>query len=166
MLHNQLDELSIHFTSGDESNWKDWREGERFEIAGSRVKRTKKAAVANTHKEFRKWLQHSFLYAGTHSLKLDSEAVPLTEALQPGDFFVTPGSPGHAVIILDVAEAAGKPPVALLGQGFMPAQSFHVLRDRGTHVIDGWFVLPTEPEDLLINPSWSAFPRNSALRFP
>jgi hypothetical protein len=160
------DELSIHFTSGDESNWKAWREGERFEIAGSRVKRTQNKAVNNTHIEFRKWLQHSFLYAGTRSLKLDSTAVPLTEALQPGDFFASPGSPGHAVIILDVAHAPGKPPVALLGQGFMPAQSFHVLEDRGAHMIDGWFVLPDGPDGQLINPSWSPFPRSSALRFP
>jgi len=160
------DALSIHFTSGDESNWKDWREGERFEVAGSRVKRIKVGAVSNTHREFRKWLQHSFLYAGTQSLKLDAQPVPITEALQPGDFFVTPGSPGHAIIVLDVAEAPGKPPVALMGQGFMPAQSFHVLKDQGDHVIDGWFVLPTKPEDRLVNPSWSSFPRNSALRFP
>ena len=160
------DELSIHFTSGDESNWKAWREGERFEIAGSRVKRIQNGAVNNTHVEFRKWLQHSFLYAGTRSLKLDSTAVPLTETLQPGDFFVSPGSPGHAVIILDVADAPGKPSVALLGQGFMPAQSFHVLQDRGGHMVDGWFVLPDGPDGQLINPSWSAFPRSSALRFP
>lgn len=160
------DELSIHFTSGDESNWKAWRQGERFEIAGSRVKRIQNGAVNNTHVEFRKWLQHSFLYAGTRSLKLDSTAVPLTESLQPGDFFVSPGSPGHAVIILDVAHAPGKPSVALLGQGFMPAQSFHVLQDRGGHMVDGWFVLPDGPDGQLINPSWSAFPRSSALRFP
>jgi hypothetical protein len=161
----EADELSIHFTSGDESNWKAWREGERFEIAGARVKRTQNAPVSNTHTEFRKWLQHSFLYAGTRSLKLDAEPIPLADVLRPGDFFVSPGSPGHAVIILDVADAPGKPSVALLGQGFMPAQSFHVLRDRGAHMIDGWFVLPEGPDGQLINPSWSAFPRSSALRF-
>jgi hypothetical protein len=159
------DGLSIHFTSGDPSNWQAWRAGERFDIAGSRVKRVQTGPVANTHLEFRKWLQHSFLYAGTRSLKLDAQAVPVADPLQPGDFFVSPGSPGHAVVILDVAQAPGKPPVALLGQGFMPAQSFHVLKDQGPHVIEGWFVLPAADGELR-NPSWSPFARSSALRFP
>jgi hypothetical protein len=159
------DGLSIHFTSGDPSTWKAWREGERFEIAGSRVKRVQRGPVADTHQEFRKWLQHSFLYAGTRSLKLDAQPVPVAEPLQPGDFFVSPGSPGHAIVILDVAQTPGKPPVALLGQGFMPAQSFHVLTDQGAHVVEGWFVLPAA-DGVLRNPSWSPFPRSSALRFP
>jgi len=159
------DGLSIHFTSGDPSTWKAWREGERFEIAGSRVNRVHKGPVANTHREFRKWLQHSFLYAGTRSLRHDAQPVPVADPLQPGDLFVSPGSPGHAVVILDVAQAVGKPPVALLGQGYMPAQDFHVLQDKGPHVVDGWFVLPAADGELR-NPSWSPFSRSSALRFP
>ncbi len=38
-----------------------------------------------------------------------------------------PGAPGHAVLVLDLATDAQGHRVVLLGQGFMPAQSFSVL---------------------------------------
>ena len=160
------DTLAFHFTSGDRSGWKDWRRGERFKVRGSKVNRVRRGAVANTHVHFRKWLQHTFLYAGTRSLNKDAKRVAIGEAIQPGDFFVSPGSPGHALIVLDVARAEGKPDVALIGQGFMPAQSFHVITDRGRHVHKGWFELPAGKSGALLNPSWSPLPRTGVYRFP
>jgi hypothetical protein len=159
------DSLAYHFTSGDSSSWIDWRNGERFRIRGSKVDRLRQAPSENSYEEFKRWLHHSFGYAGTRSLRLDAAPVEAADSLQPGDFFVSPGSPGHAILILDIAVAPGLPPVALLGQGFMPAQDFHVLRGVGSHVIDGWFLLPSDGESLR-NPSWADMPRSGALRFP
>jgi hypothetical protein len=61
------------------------------------------------------------------------------------------GSPGHAVLILDIAESKDGRRVALLGQGFMPAQDFHVLRAP-----DGspWFSLDG---DNVETPFWKPF---------
>jgi hypothetical protein len=71
---------------------------------------------------------------------------------------VLPGGPGHAILILDVAEAPDGRRVALLGQGFMPAQDFHVLRAGAS----AWFSLDGEDVD---TPFWPApFPWSSLRR--
>lgn len=157
------DRLGYHFTSGDETRWRDWQKGERYVVSGSKVKRVRRSAVKNTHAQFRRWLDTVFMYAGTRSLRLDSN--PVEGSIEPGDFFVAPGSPGHAVVVLDVAENKAGERVALLGQGFMPAQDFHVIRGRGDGVKDKvWFVLPEEGEKL-DTPSWRPFSRGQARRF-
>ncbi|QDG50191.1 hypothetical protein FIV42_05435 [Persicimonas caeni] len=155
--------LGYHFTSGDETRWEDWQKGERYVISGSKVERVRRGAVANSHAQFRRWLDTVFMYAGTRSLRFDSQ--PVAGPIAPGDFFVAPGSPGHAVIVLDVARNEDGHRVALLGQGFMPAQDLHVIRSRGDHVEDRvWFVLPKEGEKLA-TPSWRPFSRGQARRF-
>jgi hypothetical protein len=156
-------EWGMHFTSGDITNWKDWKEGERFRISGSSVQRIRTKTKDNTYKQYKKWMHHAFLYAGTRSLNMDATFVPYDEEILPGDFFVHAGSPGHAILVLDIAVADGKPPIALLGQGFMPAQEFHVVRE----VKQGnWFVLPTSEGGVLHNPSWYPLPRSGLYRFP
>ncbi len=106
------------------------------------------------------------MYASTRSLWRDTEAVAATDVLEPGDVFNQSGSPGHVVMQLDVAENALGQRVALIGQGFMPAQEMHVLRARGEHVLDDVrFVLPEGAEDTLSTPSWAPFGRTDARRF-
>ena len=155
----------LHFTSGDLSTWKDWSAGQRFEISGSKVKQVQKASVDKSYAQYQSWLHHSFLYAGTRSMHLDSESVPIGEDIEAGAFFVTGGSPGHAILVLDVAKAEGRPTIALLGQGFMPAQEFHVLRNSNAGNLH-WFLLPETEEEALDNPSWSSIPRTNVYRFP
>jgi len=160
----RADELGWSFTSGDRTRWADWLDGERFTI-GRTVQRGQGAPRANTHRTFRSWLELVFTYAGTRSLALEGEAVG-ARPIVAGDVFVSAGSPGHAVLVLDVAEHPDGRRAALLGQGFMPAQEFHVLRSRraASPVIDGvWFVLPTEGE-LLDTPSWAPFAAADARR--
>jgi hypothetical protein len=154
----------IHFTSGDLSTWKDWSAGKRFKISGSKVTQIQKTSVDRSYAQYQKWLHHSFLYAGTRSMHLDAKSVPIEEEIEAGAFFVTGGSPGHAILVLDVAKAEGKPTIALLGQGFMPAQEFHVLRHSVQQNLH-WFVLP-EMEEALHNPSWASIPRRNVYRFP
>jgi len=159
------EEIGLHFTSGDLSRWSDWRQGERFRVHGARVERVHGSAVSDDHASYRAWLQHTFLYAGTRSLSLDASPVPAPTPVMGGDVFVSPGSPGHAVLVLDVAVSASGQRVGLLGQGFMPAQTFHVLRGEGDHVVSGWFVLPQRSGEVLKNPSWAPLPREGMLRF-
>ena len=153
---------AYHFTSGDRSAWTDWRDGERFAVSGSRVDRVR-GEPSSGRVGYRAWLQHLFRYAGTRSLRLDTDAVPSGSALRAGDVFVEPGSPGHAVLLLDVAEDTAGHRVALVGQGFMPAEEFHVVRSE--RALDGvWFRLPDDGETL-VTPSWRPFQRAHARRF-
>lgn len=160
----RADRAAYHFTSGDRSAWRDWRLGERFKVSGSRVARVRGKGVAG-HAAFRDWLMHTFRYAGTRSLKFDSEPVG-ERPIEPGDFFVAPGGPGHAVMVLDVAEHPDGRRVALIGQGFMPAQDFHVVGRGGRRILDGvWFELPDAAHPLIDTPSWAPFSRSLARRF-
>jgi hypothetical protein len=162
----RADAAAYHFTSGDRSAWSDWVAGEVFRVDGSRVRRAAGPPRPATHATYRQWLDHLFQYAGTRSLALDSVPVPAEAPLQAGDFLVDPGSPGHAVVLLDVAEGAGGRRVGLVGQGFMPAQELHVLGAERVEVLDGaWFPLPRTAGETLDVPSWSPFPRSSARRF-
>ncbi|MEL6178152.1 MAG: DUF4846 domain-containing protein [Myxococcota bacterium] len=161
-------EARYHFTSGDPSSWVRWVRGERFRPKGNTVEAVMGKRRAETHAVFRSYLQHLFRYAGTRSLQFDSTAVPVQEHLMPGDFMVQPGGPGHAVVILDVAQNASGERVALIGQGFMPAQEFHVVYGDARVAQDRvWFRLapPGDPEATLSTPSWRPFERRDARRF-
>lgn len=160
--------LRYHFTSGDESRFEDWLAGRRQVVEGNAVRTAEPGEFPTLGRDraaLRGWLDQVFMYAGTRSLALDSEAVPLTEPLEPGDFLVRPGSPGHAVIILDVATAEDGEQLVLVGQGSMPAQELHVLRGDRDATVDGvWFRLPANADAAIPVPGWGALERSSARR--
>jgi len=112
-----------------------------------------------THAKFRAWLDQVFGSANTASLANEARPIDVRD-VRPGDFVVMKGVPfGHAVLILDIATSADGRKLALLGQGFMPAQSFHVLRRSPKEV---WFPID-ESSGELETPFWKPFPW-SALR--
>lgn len=70
-----------------------------------------------------------FNYAGTLSLSRELKSVPL-EDIQIGDVFIHGGSPGHAIIVVDVANdvkwhAGDK--CFLVAESYMPAQDIHII---------------------------------------
>src|SRR5262249_11366863 len=110
----------------------------------------------DSHGPFERFLEMVMQYAGTVSLAAYATKVPRAD-VRPGDFFVLPGGPGHAVLVLDIAEREGAR-VALVGQGFMPAQELHVLASKA----GPWFSLDG---DVIDTPFWSApFPWSSLRR--
>ncbi|MDP2340217.1 MAG: DUF4846 domain-containing protein [Deltaproteobacteria bacterium] len=150
---NDVDGLSFHATSGDPLPWKRYAAGERPSAPKNKVIWSKKAAPSSSAATFRSWLDAVFLWAGSRSLALDTVAV---DTLAPGDLLVVGGSPGHVLVVLDVATAtAGGKPQLLIGQGYMPAQSFHVI---------GW--TGVDDDGSVTVPSWPApFPREGHRRF-
>lgn len=159
---DRADSVGYHFTSGDLSTWKAWRAGERYLVSGSKVKRVKSGRDDASYENFRDYLFHTFRYAGTRSLRFDSDPVEVDD-VQAGDFFVHPGSPGHAIIVLAVAKNDRGEKRLLLGQGFMPAQDFHVIKSASAE--DGvWFTPPSDSKSMK-TPSWQAFPKETLRRF-
>ena len=135
---------AFHYTSGYLSAWSDWAKGYRPKVAGSKVTRTSGGRAGTDDGNFAAWLRDLFQYAGTRSLAKEVAAVAVS-AVAPGDLLVAPGSPGHAVLVLDVARSPTATWV-LVGQGFMPAMDFHVVAGPD----GGWFpvagdTLPTAP---------------------
>ena len=147
----QQERITYRFTSGHRAEWKRYAAGERARVSGSRVTWVKKGKVDGSREAFRAYLDLVFTYAGTMSLAAEAKR-PGRDEVRPGDFFVLGGSPGHAVLVLDVARNAEGERVALLGQGFIPAQDFHVLSpsEEGP-----WFSLEGEE---VATPFWKPFP--------
>jgi hypothetical protein len=154
----QKERIAYRFSSGHLASWSRYATGERAHVAGSKVTWVKSGPVDGSRATFREYLDLVFTYAGTLSLATEKQR-PRREDVRPGDFFVLGGSPGHAVLVLDVARDPEGKRVALLGQGFIPAQDFHVLSPGE----DGpWFSLDAEE---VATPFWKPFPWSSLRRF-
>ncbi len=152
--------VGYHFLSGDYATWPAYASGQRPIPKGKGIEFAQTGKTGSDHAAYRKYLDMVFNYASTISLERKSSS-PIDRAdLAPGDFFVLPGGPGHAILILDVAVSAKGERVALLGQGFMPAQDFQVLVPPGAK--GPWFSLDGEAVD---TPFWPApFPWSSLRR--
>ena len=125
--------------------------GERLVYENSKLGWRPVGRATTDHVGFRQYLAQVFGWANTVSLAQQARPVPISD-VRAGDFFVMPGNPGHTVLVLDIATDPAGRQVALIGQSYMPAQSFYVLRGpRGA-----WFDLdPTQPLD---TPFWQPFP--------
>jgi hypothetical protein len=156
----ERDAIGYHFLSGDFATWRRWAAGERPEASGNKVAWRTTAKPSESRATFRKYLDAVFNYASTISLAQHTTQVPRAD-LKPGDFFVLPGGPGHAVLVLDVALSPDGRRVALLGQGYMPAQDFQVLRPRSEEG-GAWFSLDGDAVD---TPFWEPFPWSALHRF-
>ncbi len=153
-------ELAFHFTHGDLARFEDWAAGRRPQVAGSTVTWARTASADFSYRSFRSYLETVFRYAGSKSLAAELMPVSVKE-VRPGDVFVQGGSPGHAVLVLDVAERRDGTRVFVLAQSYMPAQEIHVLKNAVTG--DAWFT--AAPAERLETPEWT-FPPDSLGRFP
>ena len=154
--------MSYRAASGAAMPFSRWIAGERPSADGNALvwKASARASDRDDHGAFRKYLDAVFTWANTGALARDATRASV-EALRPGDFFVLAGAPGHAVLVLDVAANERGERVALLGQGYMPAQSFHVLRPSRSAV---WFTIDPA-EGGVQTPFWPApFPWSSLRR--
>jgi len=122
------DEIVFDFTSGDAARWSDWRDGQRVVVSGNEVSWRNAAAPDSSYAGFRRYLDTVFMYAGSASLEREILPVNDIRNLRGGDVFIQGGFPGHAVIVVDVAENAAGDRVFLLAQSYMPAQDIHILK--------------------------------------
>lgn len=145
--------ITYRAASGAPMPFERWLAGERPSAEGTSLvwKPLGRAALRDDHAAFRRYLDAVFTWANTGALARDA-AKTAASGLRPGDFFVIAGAPGHAVLVLDVAANDRGERAVLLGQGYMPAQSFHVLRASAGAV---WF--PIDPASIGVQtPFWPA----------
>lgn len=142
--------ISFKATDGTTMDYSSWREGYRFDLRQTRLQKVKTASASLTRESFDQYLETVFSYAGTLSLSRDLKRVNDTVDIKPGDMFVEGGSPGHAVIVIDVASNAAGEKIFMLAQSYMPAQDIHVLKnpENGT----AWY--STDFGSLLRTPEW------------
>lgn len=105
-----------------------------------------------------------YAYAGTISLESELISVDINE-IEIGDLFIQGGSPGHAVIVVDMAfnETTGEK-LFLLAQSYMPAQETQILVNPMDRDLSPWYSLNFE-EEVIPTPEWT-FKRSDLKRFP
>lgn len=124
--NGQKDRLAFHLTNGKLCDYRKFSRGNRIAAAGDFAVWLPIAGASDDEQTFHDWLMTVMRYAGTLSLEKESEPITVQDA-RAGDFLCHGGSPGHAVLIVDEAENERGERVFLLANGFMPAQSAHIL---------------------------------------
>lgn len=154
-------DLSYKAASGTAIPYARYLAGEHAVARGKGIELVRRtASAADNHALLRSYLDDVFAWANTSSLERDASRVAVRD-LRAGDFFVVSGSPfGHAVLILDVARDEAGRRALLLGQGYMPAQSFHVLRESEQ---SAWFVIDQGATEVK-TPFWAPFPMQALRR--
>lgn len=133
----QQDKIAFHFTNGFLAKYSKWRDGGRIVVKGKNVSWVQSASYDDSYKCFQRYLRMVFVYAGTLSMKTESQEISLSD-LEVGDVFLKGGEPGHVVMVVDICENEEGKKAFLLGQGHMPAQEFHVLKNP-LHLNNPWY---------------------------
>jgi hypothetical protein len=158
------DDIAFRFTSGHRASFRKWIEGYRAVVDRDDVGWVKFAEVDSTYTNLRKYLERVFMYAGSSSLAKELRPVVDPAEMAIGDVFVEGGFPGHAVIVVDLAENARTGQrVFLLAQSYMPAQDVHILRNPHDEDLSPWYDMAFG--DSLVTPEW-VFEAKDLRRFP
>ena len=159
------DYSSIHFnyTSGDRVDFSRWINGERPRVSGNTVRWTTGSTKGSDHGNFRNYMDAIFNYAGTLSLAKEMKVLSDIQEIQPGDVFIHGGSPGHAVLVVDVAHnPETKEKLFMLAQSYMPAQEMHILMNPNEAGLSPWYRIGFG--ETLYTPEWT-FDRKELKRF-
>ncbi|MFN5323732.1 MAG: DUF4846 domain-containing protein [Bacteroidota bacterium] len=154
--------IHFNFTSGFRADYSKWMEGYRIVMNGNDARWVKSAAASNSYDSFWKYLEMVFSYAGSLSLSKELKAVGLDE-MEIGDIFIRGGTPGHVVMVVDMAvQPQSGQKLFLLAQSFMPAQEIEILKNPNSNSLSPWYSLDFKGD--LQTPDW-LFYRNELKRF-
>ena len=157
----QYDKISFNFTNGFKASYSKWRQGHRIKVNGNKVSWIKSNSESKSYKSFRKYLVMVFSYAGTLSLEKELPTV-LLDDLKIGNLFIQGGSPGHAIIVVDMAVNEQGEKVFLLAQSYMPAQEIHILKNPNNTELSPWYQAKNLKK--LVTPEWT-FSKEDIKRF-
>ncbi|KAA3634806.1 MAG: hypothetical protein DWP97_06230 [Calditrichaeota bacterium] len=149
----RYDEIRFNFTSGDSCSFRQWINGMRPYVSINKVKWKESEEKDSSYQTFRNYLNRVFMYAGSYSLEKELLDKATIENIEIGDVFIQGGFPGHAVIVVDVAEnnKTGER-LFLLAQSYMPAQDIHILKNPNDSTLSPWYSVNFG--NLLKTPEW------------
>jgi hypothetical protein len=108
--------------------------------------------------QFENYLEKVYSYCGTASLEKQLHPVPDFSSLQPGDVLIKGGSPGHCVMVMDIAVNSSGKTIFLLAQSYMPAQNIHLLKNPMDNDLSPWYELKND-NSFIYTPEWTFAPR-------
>lgn len=145
-------EISFIATSGQVLSFSRWQQGYRYRLKGQQLEEYKIIPPqAGARQEMEQYLQLVFTYCGTSSLHRQLRKVDAGKAVKAGDVLLQPGFPGHAMLIIDVAEKGGER-IFMLAQSYMPAQDIHLVKNPVSIDLSPWF--KEEGKGRLVTPEW------------
>lgn len=158
----EFEKIHFNLTNGDRIDYAKWMAGNRLVVKGNKTNWVKKKLPSNTSKDFWQYLELIFTYAGTASLSRELNTVDI-QKMKIGDIFIQGGHPGHAVLIVDMAiDPNTQERLFLLGQSYMPAQEFQILKNNNDASISPWYRLTDTA--VIETPEWT-FNKNQLKRF-
>lgn len=138
--NKRYSDIHFRFVSGFNCAYSKWQEGNRVVLNGNSVFWQKSAAPDKSYSSFLKYMETVFNYASTLSLEKELRSVELKD-VEIGDVLIRGGSPGHAVIVVDMVEKVDGEKRVLLAQSYMPAQEIQVLMNPMNSKISPWYDL-------------------------
>lgn len=145
-------EINFNFVSGFKAEYKKWIEGYRIKVEGNNVSYYKATESSNTYESFRKYMDMVMAYSSTLSLGKELTSVDIND-IEIGDVFIVGGSPGHAIIVVDMAQNDSNEKIFMLAQSYMPAQQTQLLINPLDDSISPWYTLKSKVE--LVTPEWT-----------
>lgn len=156
----KFDDIHFNFVNGFNCEYRKWRLGYRVVVSGNKVSWSKSASLDESHATFIKYMETVFTYAGTLSLAKELHSITIND-VKIGDVLIYGGSPGHAVIVMDVCENNKGEKRVMLAQSYMPAQQIHVLKNLNSKT-SPWYNL--KEHDKIYTPEWT-FEKSELKRF-
>lgn len=156
----KYDQIKFHLTNGELIDYTSFTHNSRPSIdKNNRVvwQLSPLSILDLSYPTYRKFLQFIFTYAGTLSLNKELKTIPDLKDLQIGDIFINAGSPGHAIIVVDLATDLSGNKIFLLAQSYMPAQEIEILVNPNDSTISPWYDL-SKINDELVTPEWTFNP--------
>ena len=159
----RYDEINFHFVNGFLARFDKWSDGFRIRVNGNQVSWYQTNEMGAGRSVFMDYMKMVFMYAGTPSLEKELNKKRF-EDIAIGDVFIQGGSPGHAIIVMDVAknDSSGNV-IFLLAQSYMPAQDIHILKNYNRDNIGPWYSVADIIEKLK-TPEWT-FNKNDLKTF-
>jgi hypothetical protein len=148
-----FDSIRFKATDGTGLSFGRWMNGERYCLKGARLTAYySRVFGGNKRQQLEQFLEVVFSYCGT--LSLSKEIKPLNDlsSLKAGDIFIKAGSPGHAMIVVDIAVNSRGEKVFMLAQGLMPAQSIHIVKNPLDETMSPWYRIKNDSE--IVTPNW------------
>jgi hypothetical protein len=159
----QYSSLHFNFTNGFNADYTKWRNGNRISVKGNKVNWFNTTKESTSYSSFKEYLNMVFTYAGTASLSKELKSISLSQ-MQIGDVLIRGGSPGHAVIVVDMAvDSKTNKKLFMVAQSYMPAQDIHVLINKNNTAISPWYELDNLATEVS-TPEWT-FKSNELKRF-
>lgn len=160
--NKKYNQIHFNFTNGFRVDYIEWMKGKRISFKNNKTQWYQKSAPSNTYKDYWKYMELIFSYAGTLSLSRELEPVDLDD-MKIGDVFIWGGSPGHAVLVVDMAlNEQTNEKIFLLAQSYMPAQEIQILKNPANDD-SPWYAI-SDIKQKLYTPEWT-FQKDALKRF-